>query len=129
MASTFQRITQNSPAQHKEDPALKNTADDAKGQQGHKPFPWSWPPPTGPAAQSTHIPLDHHSGGCQTEPQENPGELGAVSALTEGRKLGLFPGSKLLAIQILSDIKRETENVSISVFLPPSNSRSKSASV
>ena len=85
--------------------------------------------PRAPTFPSTTI-----AGAARLNPSRTPEswgltELGAVSALTEGRKLGLFPGSKPLAIQILSDIKRETENVSISVFLPPSNSRSKSASV
>ena len=95
-------------------------------------------PPQALQPRAPTFPLTTKVGAARQNPCRNPEswgltELGAclgfVSALTEGRKLGLLPGSKPLAIQILSDLKRETENVSISVFLPPSNSRPKSASV
>lgn len=82
-------------------------------------------PPQALQPSALTFPLTTIVGAARQNPSRTPEswgltELGAclgfVSALTE-------------AIQILSDIKRETENVSISVFLPPSNSKSKSASV
>lgn len=107
-------------------PRIEKHQQSTKGTTGTQAFPMVLACLHRPQPRAPTFP-DYHRGGCQPELESNPRELGAVSALTEGRKLGLLPGSKALAIQILSAIKRETDNVSISVFLPPSNSRSKSA--